>query len=332
MRKLIFFFVLVVWSFGCVVADERGDGRGVGGKADDPTCAGPETAIPLISTVDAPPPDLLIVLDRSGSMLDITFPPITFTPKWDLMLAAIEKVTVEFDQQIKLGMSLFPTDAECGVSPGTVVDIDLGHSEAVVEAMEGNRPDSGATPAHLALAEALAVFDSIPVNDAGRFVLFATDGVPNCADDGVNAETETIDAVTALADANIKTLVLGLGHGPFADFGTVLNAAATAGGAPRPNGPPHYYAASNAEELEQALFQIAARVLPPSCTFELAEAPADPSRGEVTIAGKRIERDPGHRDGWDYHPDDTSITLFGDACDLALAADGGDVSFRSGCH
>ena len=172
------------------------------------------------------PPDLLIVMDRSGSMSGPipSFPP-TFTPKWTIMRDALNGVVMQRQDNIRFGLSEFPTNDDCAVAPATAVrvPIDLGQAPEVAQYFMTRSPN-GNTPAAGGLQAALAHYNAIPVNPAGRYVLFATDGEPNCAVDDATAAATTVAAVTALRQAGIDTFVLGFG-GAFT-VGTVLNDAA----------------------------------------------------------------------------------------------------------
>lgn len=300
---------------------------------DDASCGAQQEDIALISLGD--PPDLLIVLDRSGSMA--TPPGFPFGPfdptKWDVMTDALQDTTQTYENNINFGLAVFPTDDLCGLSPGTAVSIAPQNSSSIVGAMNGMGPN-GNTPAHLALQNALSVYQSIPVNSAGQYVLFATDGLPNCGGNPVVAdqasETETVQAVTALANAGIKTFVLGFGDFLGSDP-QVLNDAAQAGQVPKVGGPPYFYHATNAAELDAALLAIAGGIIPPSCEYELTSQPPDPDLVTVTLDGTAVPRDPNHNDGWDYHPDASTITFFGSWCTALESGSVASVNFSFGC-
>jgi hypothetical protein len=290
---------------------------------DAPTCGAQTENIGVVELGD--PPDLLVVLDRSGSMSSppATFPP-TFTPKWTSMKNGLNTVVQAKDQQIKFGLLEFPSNDDCAADSSMEVQIGLGSSGAFASYFNTRQPN-GNTPAPIALAGALAHYNSIPVNPAGRFVLFATDGEPNCS--AGDAASETVAAVSALANAGIPTYVLGFGQ--FAG-NTVLNDAAVAGLKPKP-GATKFYEATNAAELDMALQAIAGGVIVPSCTYALASAPPVPDDVTVTVNGMTVPRSPSHTDGWDYYPDDMTITFFGSYCATIMGGAMTTVNFVYGC-
>jgi len=309
----------------------RPDAHDVTEFPDAGNCGAQEEEIELVNLGD--PPDLLIVLDRSGSMiLAPGFPPIG-PSKWQIMKDALTALTAAKESNIRFGLSVFPTDNACGVSAGPAVPIDLNQADEIAAWMAGHGPD-GNTPAQYGLEEALAIYGSIPVNPAGRYVLFATDGIPNCGGDPPNvdigSEAETLAGVEALAAASIPTYVLGFGD-PLGLDTALLNDCAIAGGRPRAGGPPHYYQASNATELEAVLDDISGGIIVPSCSYELASAPPDPDLVKVLANGMPVPRSTAHTNGWDYYPDAMTITFFGSYCDDIEAAVITSVQFIFGC-
>lgn len=297
----------------------------------DAGCGNQTEEIELINLGD--PPDVLIVLDRSGSMMMAPgFPPLGES-KWSIMKNALKNLTASRDPNIRWGLTVFPTDEDCGVDPGARVEIADINAPDIALYLDSTSP-GGNTPAHLALQEALAYYQTIPVNPEGRYVLFATDGIPNCGGNPPNVDietnAETVQAVTDLANAGIPTYVLGFGDILGLDPG-VLNDSALAGGVPRPGGPPHFYHADNATELQTVLDTIAGGVIVPSCTFELQDLPPVPDDVTVYFDGQPIPRSTQHTNGWDYYPDANHITLFGTYCDQLEGGNIGSVTFHYGC-
>lgn len=292
----------------------------------DSGCGLQEEEVELVNLGD--PPDMLIVLDRSGSMttpIDLFMP---FGPtRWTVMRDALKNIVMSTQNNIRWGLSVFPTDDDCGVSAGTEVGIDLGQYPPIGSWLDGNSPN-GNTPAHLGLQDALTTYAALPVNPEGRYVLFATDGVPNCGDE--DPFPLTLDAVTALATAGIHTFVIGFGD-PLGVDSDLLNAAAQAGLEPRPGGPPHYYEATNAAQLQTALDQISGGVIVPSCSYELQDPPPDPDMVTVTVDGVPVPRSTQHTNGWDYYPDSMTITFFGTYCTDIEGGAVSSVQFFFGC-
>ena len=259
---------------------------------DSATCGAQMANIGVVNLGD--PPDLLVVLDRSGSMSSppTTFPPV-FTSKWQTMRTSLTGVVTAKQQQIKFGLLEFPSDDNPGCSAVATpkVNIGLGSGPGFTTYFNGRSP-GGNTPAHVGLTSALTYFNSIPVNTAGRYVLFATDGLPNClnADPNTASDAATVSAVSALFNAGIKTYVLGFG-GAFGGTPAVLNDAAVAGGKAKP-GNTKFYEASNQAELDMALAAISGGIIVPSCSFQLASAPPDPNNVTVTVNGTPVPRSP----------------------------------------
>ncbi len=298
---------------------------------DSATCGAQMANIGVVNLGD--PPDLLVVLDRSGSMSSppTTFPPV-FTAKWQTMKTSLTGVVNAKQQQIKFGLLEFPSDDNPGCSAVATpkVNIGLGAGPGFTSYFTSRSP-GGNTPAHVGLTSALTYFNSIPVNTAGRYVLFATDGLPNClnADPNTASDAATVAAVTALFNAGIKTYVLGFG-GAFGGTPAVLNDAATAGGKAKP-GSTKFYEATNQAELDMALAAISGGIIVPSCSFQLASAPPDPNNVTVTVNGTAVPRSPSHGNGWDYYPNAMTITFFGTYCQQISAGAMTNVAFSYGC-
>lgn len=294
----------------------------------DAQCGAQTENIGVVSLGD--PPDLLVVLDRSGSMTSPppTFPPV-FDTKWSIMRNALNQIALAKDMNIRFGLLEFPSDENCAADATPEVAIAL-HSHTAIASYFTGRSPGGNTPAHVALTSAKSYYQSIPVNTAGRYVLFATDGLPNCqgGDPDAASDAQTVAAVSSLASAGIPTYVLGFGT-----FGLpvgVLNDAAVAGGRAR-SGTTKFYEANNAADLDMALQAIAGGIIVPSCSYQLASAPPDPMNVTVTVNGTPVPRDPAHNNGWDYHPNAMTITFFGSYCSTIQGGASTTVNFLYGC-
>jgi hypothetical protein len=282
-----------------------------------------DQTVPVSVTVVGDPPDMLLIVDKSGSMqepLDIFMP---FVTKWSVMRTALANVVAAKDDQINFGLMLYPSDAECG--PGSVsVPIAPLNAAPITSVVNGTSPN-GATPTHTTVDAARAHFASIPVNPDGRFALLATDGLPNCNGmPDVSSLSETVAAIAALAADGVPTFVVGFGASITSDP-SALNMMAAAGGTGMP------YSASSPAELEMALDLISGMVVVPSCTYELADVPNDPSLLSVTFDGVPVPRSPSHTNGWDYDPTTNTITFYGTACDELQSGTVASVHVDYGC-
>lgn len=311
-----------------------------GERPDSPIMdTGCEATTPVENEIVGDPPDMLIVMDVSGSMctpLIDTFPP-SMTTKMQIMKASLTTLVTEWDTRINFGMMLFPGDGACGA--GTVTNPIAPRNEtAIAGRLRAIRDDffgcatanTGATPTHISLDAARSYYATVPVNPIGRYVLLATDGLPNCGaeqPDGSTAETvnETVTAIEALNAAGIRTYVLGFGSG-LDGGGAALMRMAVAGGTTRP------YNARSAAELDAALETIAAEVIPPSCTVMLEGAARDPALFQVSFdGGPLIPRDTSHTRGWDYDPGTNTVTFYGGECAEIEGGSVMDVNIDFGC-
>ncbi len=317
---------------GQVVEDDGGGLIDAVVGYDAEICGAQTEEIEIVNLGD--PPDLLIVLDRSGSMMLNPEGFIGGQTRWTIMKNALQELLDARESNIRFGLTVFPTDEDCAVDPGARVGIDLNNGSAIMDYLN-SISYGGNTPAQYALIEALAYYQTIPVNPEGQYVLFATDGAPNCGGDPPNVDIssneETVQAVEDLASAGYNTFVLGFGSSFFGLDTQVLNDAALAGQEPKPNGPPHYYFADDADSLQEALDQIAGGIFVPSCSFELTELPPVPDDVAIYFDGEAVPRSQGHNHGWDYHPDQGTITFFGSYCDMLQNGEVTEVDFIFGC-
>ncbi|MEA2699238.1 MAG: hypothetical protein QOI66_3509 [Myxococcales bacterium] len=256
------------------------------------------------------PPDVLITLDRSASMdepiLDLRCLTKCST-KWTDMTSALNATVAKTQAAVNWGLKLFPSDASCGVTDDVSAPVAPSNADAVVAAIMASMPD-GNTPTRLAL-EAGGRYLMGLTRPNPRYVVLATDGLPNCGGGGQGGDdaTATIMAVKNLAAANIPTFVIGVGS-LFGGGDATLNAMAQAGGKPQA-GNPSYYPVSNADQLSAALAAIGGQIV--SCTLAIKEPP-DPTNIAVDADGMRVPRN--DTNGWAYGAGMTTIELRGTWC------------------
>ncbi len=266
-------------------------------------------------------PEMLIILDRSGSMNSNGND--QGADRWNGSIDAITEVTGAYDERIDFGLMTFPAyvenpglfdDTEC--APGTVnVPVGQGTGTQIADVL-GAMDAEGRTPTAASLTAALAVLDVSRVGDntseAPTYVLLVTDGDPNCSDGNLRngtdatARQQTIAAIEALAGAGIKTYVVGY-QTAGTEFAPQLDLMAGAGA----TGETTHRSVDSGADLSAALEQVAARVI--SCSQKLEKPVADPSYVLVTVDG--TPRAFGNAsDGWTLGADDQTVTLTGTAC------------------
>jgi hypothetical protein len=274
------------------------------------------------------PAELMLVLDRSGSMNDPAG--LGANTKWTDVTAALDETMLKTDATVQWGVKLFPSDdVPCHVAEGVESPSAPHNYSAVTGQIAKATPSGDGTPTTLAIQQAVAYVTAHPSPNP-RYLVVATDGEPNCRVDGgrVGARDEP-GAIMAVADAlraGLKTFVIGVATGP--DAGTTLDQMASAGGMPR-NGTPLYYPVTSRADLVAALDVITALVT--DCNFPLATPPPSPDDVAVDVGGTRVSRDPGHTNGWDYGPGGTSVQLHGAACQRVKESAGQDVHIVFGC-
>ncbi len=274
-------------------------------------------------------PNLLLVVDRSGSMRH----PIAETStqsKIDDTRAALGLLLDQGDGSINFGLLTYPDNGSCGGG-----SISVGCAESSVPTIK-SRIDAltadGGTPTGPALALAA---DYAPLQDESRqsFVVLLTDGKPTCPDGGGSEETDSdaraaVDAAAALHRQAVDAFVVGIGQDLNAANPQVLNDMAVAGGRPRA-GAVKYYQANSLSQLNLVLSDISAAVF--GCTFTLNPRPEDPGALWVQFDEQLVVKDPEHQNGWDYDAERNQVTAYGAACTLLQSGQVQEVEIWMGC-
>lgn len=295
------------------------------------------------------PADLLLVLDRSRSMLQdvnggggggranggadagATAPADS---KWTDVVGALDPVIMSTQGQVAWGLKMFPLGGDtCSVPDGATVPVATSNYSQVMAAVKANDPAlgmAGSTPTRLAVTGA-AAFMKASASTNTKYLVLATDGLPNCGDGGRgNGGNDAAGAIAAVADAaaqGIETFVVGIATAN-SDANDTLNQMAVKGGQPR-NDTTKYYPVASRDELVSALESITGQIA--SCTFPLDQVPPVPENVAVEVDGTRLSRDTAQKSGWNYGPNDKSIVLFGAQCDALKAGSAKDVQILFGC-
>lgn len=270
-------------------------------------------------------PNVLVVLDRSGSM--------DRNNKWRDAKSALTTLSNGLASQLRLGLALFAGASDNCAPPDLKLAVG-SHSASVFQAAYANARPNGYTPMRLALERPRTqkwLTDAKDANDAKRSknVLLVTDGQPNCragSRRGTDSDvTATVAEAKQLYASGVKIYVVGFGSGVSA---TTLDQIAAAGHTNNPNDSSHrYFQANNAQDLSKALLAIGAQVT--SCTLDLTGRPGDVTRIYVLVGGKAMVRNDA--DGFSYDAKNNTIQLKGAACSAVKKAPSPAVKVIFGC-
>jgi len=233
------------------------------------------------------PPDVLIVLDRSGSMKDRIDGSTCkggcgADSKWTQMTNALVAFIPTVQTTVNWGLKLFGSsagDGTCDVSVTADVAPSTMNAVAIQSAIGQALPGSS-TPTTAAVTNAAAYLAGVADGNP-KFILLATDGIPTCGTAqcapgvitmGNQAQCDDANAIAAVTTVHdkqhIPTFVIGIGTAAGGGDAT-LTSMAQAGGFPRA-GTPAYYPVESAAELTAAFQAITGMVS--SCTFSIAPA------------------------------------------------------------
>jgi hypothetical protein len=290
-------------------------------------------------TVQFTPPKLLLVLDKSGSMMST----LNGVTRWATLHDVVTALATNYQGRIEFGAKLFPTldpdcsnpancqgGEQCFVAAGVEIPVNPNFLQSL---QAGDIPPRDQTISQYAITPILngmnAARDWIVANLPGEekaVVLVADGGISTfCPGHTADAVVAVIDD---LASRGIPTYVIGISIFGDAQAVADMNRYAVAGGRPAPGNV--YYEGNNQAQLTQAFNAIAGSVV--TCAFDVSDPPPFPELTEVEVGGTRYPYDPAldcaTDDGWRYVTDAmgviTGIELCGAACDgfkAALAAD-----------
>jgi len=287
------------------------------------------------------PPDILIVQDKSLSMnQDASGADCTTAgcSKWSQVSTAMASVVATTDTNVNWGLIFFGTDNQCGVTSRPVVPVAPMSGSKVQMAFSTNQPSSY-TPTATAVDAAVTYMKSL--NDTNpKYLLLATDGLPNCGAGGGRQGNITADdspaaeaAVTNARNAGFPTFVVGIATASDQMATNTLNTMAVNGGFPQQGAATQYYSVSDTAGLEAVLNQIVGMVA--SCTIPLTNVPSNLSNVAVSAkdsTGKTIEIQPDPNNGWSYTNGQMNvIRLNGSSCDNLQSGAYTDFQFLYAC-
>ncbi len=277
------------------------------------------------SDVAAVPPDVMFLLDRSGSMLEIGFDLLDPNKnRWQSLYESVEGVVGGgADATVAFGAKTFSTAGfgQCGVSPQPDVPIMLNNAALLLATIPGPMAQvNGGTPTNLGLEMTMDYMKQFDGIGGAKFVILITDGGIMCT---MDVNQALADAVALISDSylnfDITTYVVGIAP---SNFGPAqqLDAMAEVGGAPKMGlGGEDFYRADDAQQLADALAQVVEDSYATSCVINIEEAPFFPDLTQVVVDGQSfgLVDDCDLQDGFVW-TDDTflQIELCGTACEL----------------
>jgi hypothetical protein len=305
---------MVVIGTGGLGATGSGGDVGIAVDAAPPNCG--QTSVSVMPV----PPDILIVQDKSLSMnMDSSGKNCTAAgcSKWSQVSAAMDTVVMATQGSVNWGLIFFGSDKMCGVNATPSVPIAANNYTPISQAYVNNQPSSY-TPTESAVNAAATYMKTVPDQNP-KYLLLATDGIPNCKPgDQIATDDDSPGATTAVMDAaaaGFPTFVVGIGD-TMGD--ATLNMFATAGGEPKTGSADGnlFYEVNSTADLVAALTKIVGQAT--SCSFPLTGVSGDLEKVAVSAkdaAGNTIEIMQDDTNGWSYtDATKTAIILNGDAC------------------
>ncbi len=318
------------------------DGGKGGGSTVDDGCRSAFTTGQAI-------PDMLIVLDRSGSMkptdgtvrcdnadvltsitcgllgIDCNNPAYKNTSncggpggpvdRWTPSVNAIDGLTKQFDQQVAFGLMTFPSKSDsCG--PGDFqVEIDTGTSDKISSILRATQPGGG-TPTGETLQAALDYFKKNGVAadtvKPAQYVLLVTDGQPTCPNSNGSTGNQTKlkqDKDFTLAAIDELTKA---GVKTFVvgyDANLDQSLADALKEFAQHGGTDDYYPVQNEDSLNAAFSKISEVVS--TCAFDFKKEITDPALLHVSLDGVTLKPD----DANGFLLDGQTVTVQGESCD-----------------
>jgi hypothetical protein len=266
------------------------------------------------------PAEVMLIVDRSGSMNE------TLTrggpSKWDDMEEALSETVLGTQSAVHWGLQLYPSNSSCGTAGSPSVDPGPNSFNRVDRVLKTVVPEGG-TPTRVTMQN-VTTFMSGRTTPNPKYLLLATDGIPNCVA-GPDDSVETINAVGAAKAAGFPVFVIGVATSGSAPHAT-LNSMAEAGGRPRADAT-RYFSVNSKAELVMALGTIAGQIS--SCSFSLGTTPPDPNAVVVEVDGQRVPR--SGTEGWDYTRNGQSIVISGSWCTRLQSGELKNANILFGC-
>ena len=265
------------------------------------------------------PADVLLVLDRSGSMNES----IAEDCCCNNTCASAVNATLTSTPGIRWGLKLFSSpnssgrNSSCNVNTGVEVPISATAATTIQTQIAGVTPANN-TPTAAAITEATKYLKTV-TDPNNKVILLATDGEPNCKANGGSSDSDvpgTVTAIAAALTAGFKVYVVGIGP----SVGNLDNFA-QAGGTDK------YFPATSPQDLASALAAISKAVA--TCTFALEKTPPDVNNIAVYLDKNLVTKDAAN--GWSFGANSLTIVLNGTTCDKIMSGAASTVQVLFGC-
>lgn len=213
-------------------------------------------------------PNIMLVIDKSGSMLQDPNGGGMKPSKWDLVVSAVQLTLGRYAKRIPFGLTTFGSLGGGGASctNDTWLEVDLGKDQGDLISQKLRVPpdEHASTNTTEALEKAMGESRELGGRARTGYMVLITDGTPNCRKPEPD---RTIAAITAAAahDPPVHTFVVGF-DAVQGDNGVdveALNRMALAGKEPRPGCDPDplrnrpcYYSATNGMKFNEAIKSI----------------------------------------------------------------------------
>ncbi len=295
-------------GFGGTTA--AGGTTGAGGAG--PFCGATE----FVSVPKPQPPDILILMDRSSSLLQDSYGMTCTggcgpTSKWALLSSTVNGLVAGNDT-VNWGLMLFGVDDSCGIDYVPEVLVGPGTAPKIESLLNGTTP-GGQAPTAAVVSQAASYLQSL-ADGSPKYLLLVSDGKSGCATSGSDVDRDAQAAVTNAASLGIPTFVLGLPSSSDAAATAALNQLALNGGQPLTSGPNAFYTPSDdlGGTLGANVSEATACAVPlsvpvgPGTTLAVAVSTSD---GLQTL----VPQDP--QNGWTFlDSSETTIELNGTYC------------------
>jgi len=307
----------------------------------------PVGCVPGDISLTAAQPEVMFVLDRSGSMQ------MAFSgneSRWATLTSGLAQTLPPVDATMAIGALLFPSGLahdDCSIPSQASLSPALHDVDPLISLMQDTMPGGG-TPTADAITFAASVLSGVRAATTARALVLATDGAPNCnpnldpatctcasgmggAGGGGGCrnnasqcldDVRTVARIAGVYAQGVPTYVIGIANANDSTFSTVLNDMAQAGGRPLTSGSTSYYPALSASDLEAALTAIRDQV--GACTYLTTSVPNAMGTIALTIGGQTVPFEPdGGASGWSWSSiSNGQIVLLGAACE-EVAGDAG---------